>query len=762
MKLLRRHQWMTMGALAAAMAIGIAANAIGIAANMAWAQNENEATQDGGSGQAEGLAVLYESGAPDDLDFEVFLDLDGNWSEWSSEVRLLVARLYQDEGLLDFDAGETLPEGDTTIAAQRALIDTLEKKLDTMRRALDDPAYRSLHVPIARLYSNLRRRVGLADALLDTLTLDPGAARRAQRSEAAEELRSALDALTADLESIPRGTRWLPYVKADRLRQLAETGLGEDATETLQAVWNKLTKTEGLSAEQSEFLSRSSFGQLADAVEQALAVSQRDYEPPDREKLVGLLKQLVENVENFESTSKIADAKAVRETHRAVADVALDGGDRLDRALRAYYFNYNVHLTVSEGLMDAMVDETRRENGQVVDYILGANVYGWQWTTTNVGIDLKPSQNGALLELTADGYTQSSTRGVTDKATIFTSGYHRFRVEKPILFTGDELVAQQARIGVNANNTTTGATTDASGVPILGGIARNIAISEARKKKGASEAIAASRVRNRVLPRFEEEASEQIAKANDDLQNKVNQKLRDAGLFPSARKIRSTEDSLLISSRLMGDGELGGSRVRAPETPANGLTVQVHETAANNAIDRLEIAGKTMDEDELLKTIEQNVSDLVGRKITLNREQEPEGEEREITTFAFDEQDPIRIRFRDGNIVIVIRAGFIGVGKNKEDIPNQIVTIELNLTAQNGQIAVARNVSVRDAAGGVQARSRVISDRIESAIKERNIDGTVEFKPDPDADREPIALNVTGLEARGGWFTLTLDQAPQQ
>ena len=439
--------------------------------------------------------------------------------------------------------------------------------------------------------------------------------------------------------------------------------------------------------------------------------------------------------------------------YEAVAATALDGGARLDLALRAYYFNYNMHLVVSEGFMNSLIGEKRVERGPVVDFILGANVRGWQTTNVTVGVDLKPSTTDARFNLILAGIVQSTTSGTTPQATIFTSGYHRFNVAKPITFDGDHLTAERARIHVRANNTTTGARTKFSGIPLLGGFANSIAMGEARKKKGESEAIAASRVRDRVLPRFEEETAAELDKANADLEAKLIAKLQETSLFPSARDFRTTESFLSMSSRLMDAGELGGSRVRTPDLSNDGIALQIHESLANNALDRMGIAGRTLNETELLEEFETQLSSLLGKPVSLRDEKE-EGEAKEPTTFEFDDTNPVRVRFRNGTISLILRAAFKGVGKNKEDIPPQIVTIDLELEVDGDKVNLSRSVSSRGVAGGVQARSRVISERIEEAIEEKPLDGKVEFEIEE--GREPTELHVQSISSVGGWLTVVL------
>ena len=150
----------------------------------------------------------------------------------------------------------------------------------------------------------------------------------------------------------------------------------------------------------------------------------------------------------------------------------------------------------------------------VDDVVLGAKVDGHQTTTGTVGIDLKPNNSVIEFDMTFNGVTQTNTQGVTDQATIFTSGYHTFGAQKKIHFDGDRFKTFPATMWVNANNTTTGARTGVSGLPLFGSIADSYAAGVARDKRGQSEAIASGKLRNRLIPEFNQEVDAEFSKSS--------------------------------------------------------------------------------------------------------------------------------------------------------------------------------------------------------------------------------------------------------
>lgn len=701
--------------------------------------------------EAPNLQAILPDVAPDGVGPAEFEALGGNWAEWSTNVSEMVVKLYEE----DLDP-----------AAQAELIGQLKKKLAVMKQSLADPKYRSIHDTLDPVFGGLSRRVDLMDAMAASLQLDPAAARQSQLAASGAAIESALKDLAADLQKISGGSAWNSYVLAEELRT-ALAGEGE-ASGVVQKSLNRLSNLEKLNDEQRAFLTRQAFADLKSALQAYLEDAGREIAPIDQAAVHSELKTLVEALEGYESTSRVTSARQARDSYRKLSGMLPDGGELLGKALRAHYFNYNLHVIASEGLMSRLVGEVRNETGPVRDFILGANVSGTQMTRSEVGVDLKPSNSNAALDITVSGVVRSSTQGVTPEATIFTSGYHRFWAAKEVRFDGDSLQVQPARIYVDANNTTTGARTKISGVPLIGGFTEGIARSEARKKRPQSEAIAASRVSDRVLPKFNSEVDEQIEKANVDLQEKLIKKLEEADLFPSARRIYTTDSQLLYSSRTMSDHELGGSRPFQPAVPSKGLLLQLHESVANNALDRMALAGRTLSEDELKVEIEKSLSDLLGREVKLGESAESEekpaeaevaAEDEDVpSTFVFDDSDPIRVRFRGNEIELVIRAALKQEGK--EDIPAQEISVPLVIVVEGDNLNISAGrvrVSPVEKPESLQtqiARAGVIRKKIDRAIVSKTVDGTVELERD---NGSPLALKVQTLTSRNGWLSLTLE-----
>lgn len=348
-----------------------------------------------------------------------------------------------------------------------------------------------------------------------------------------------------------------------------------------------------------------------------------------------------------------------------------------------------------------------------------------------------------------NGTVQSSTAGATPDATIYTSGYHTFRAAKPLSFDGDRFTTGPATIGVNASNTTTGASTRFSG-GLLGGFAERIAVREATARRPESEAIAASRIQQQVLPRFNNEVNAEFNKVNETLEKELFAGLKSKGLFPDARALQSTDVDLRVSTRLMAATELGGGDPRYVFTPAGTAAVMIHQSLINNSLAHMGLAGQTLTEDELSAKIASFLSEAFDRKIEFPKKAAAEGEDAGVTTFLFAKEDPIRIRVDGGVVYITLKAGFHREGK--DDVPELTVTVPLQFTLKGAEILVALPEPVMvEGSAGLTTRKE-ISRRVERGIPEKPLTAVVDIQ----GAKKTVQAVITQLKLADGWIALSV------
>ncbi|MBI1312901.1 hypothetical protein GC176_16550 [bacterium] len=687
-----------------------------------------------------GLTGILPDVVPAGLLQDEFQTLGDSWQVWANETAAEVAKLYEDS---------------SNIAAQRETIAALQKRIHTMDSALADTAYRPIFDALATLRGRLARRVDVASAILDTLEMNPEAAHQARLEELRSQVVNAVDNLDAYLAKIQNGGAWTKYVKAAELRKLTAA---DGAAEVVNTVHSRLADSNRFTnEEQRKFVNGAQFVRLKDSLGEYLELANATVKPTDTAALRGELKSLVAALEANEEYESLASARDARKAYSKVRELSADGGARIADALSSHYFNYNLRIVASENLLNKVAGYAHKDTGPVDDFILGAKVDGTQWTTGRVGIDLKPNNDLITFYMTFSGHTQTSTQGVTDQATVFTSGYHTFAAQKAINFDGDRFSTAPATIAVNANNTTTGARTTVSGVPILGSIADDYAVGEARNRKARSEAIAADKLERRLLPEFNKGVDDEFGNLSKQLEEKLIPKLHDSDLYPSARSFRSEETSLWASTRLMNEDELAGDTPTFTATSDKGVVIHLHESLLNNSLDRLHLGGQSLTEDELTAKLADSFSSLLGRKVDLSSKK-TDGEASDPTKFVFPQEDPLRIRIEDGELTLILRTGL--QPEDGDTIPTQIISVPLTFNVvddgieiQAGAVGVAP-AEAPDNRFAQIARAGVVKSKIEKALPNRKVDRAFKL------DREnggPVTLAITQIKRNAGWLSIVIE-----
>lgn len=694
----------------------------------------------------QGLQGILPEFVPLGLLEDDFLTLGESWQSWSQDAAADVAALYEQEEL--------------DVAGQRAALNKLNKRIRTMDKALANKSYGAIFDQLATMKGRLARRVTVATAILDTLEMNPVSAHKARVGAAGAEVAESVESLGEYLSKIKNGEAWLKYIRAEELRSAVES---TESSPVVSAVYTRLAESDRMENDaQREFVQRPQFLTVKQTLGQFLQLASAEAPASnDQSELRAALSKLVASLEAYEETRSLTAATDARSAYSDVRNLAADGGNLLADVLATHYFNYNLRVVATESFLNKVAGYRHTDSGVVDDFILGAKVDGHQTTNGTVGIDLKPNNRVIQFDMTFNGVTQTNTQGVTDQATIFTSGYHTFGVTKTINFDGDQFTTSPATMWVNANNTTTGARTGVSGLPLFGGIADSIAVGAARDRKYQSEAIATDKLRRRVIPEFNREVDAEFNKSNAQMAETVIPRLKENGLFPSARTYRSTGDAMWIGTRLMGDIDLGGDAPAFSTRVPGSAAIHLHETLLNNSLDKLPIGGGSYTEKELGIQIEQALQALLGQDFKLpggDKEQaEGDSEKKEDNTrFVFPDEDAIRVRAQNGELTLVLRMGL--QPEEGDAIPTQEITVPLIFSIEGSDIVIeagAVGVAPVEAVSPLQQipRAGIVKSKIQQALPTRKVDRMITLKRKTGG---PVDLAITQIRPNAGWLTITI------
>jgi len=217
-----------------------------------------------------------------------------------------------------------------------------------------------------------------------------------------------------------------------------------------------------------------------------------------------------------------------------------------------------------------------------------------------------------------------------------------------------------------------------------------------------------------------------------------------------------------MNSRLLGSDEAGANMPRVFVNAERGATLMMHESAVNNAINRMELAGQTLTEPELRAKMEVFLSKALSRPVKLDgpkegavkTEEKDEDKDKGPNAIIFAKADPIRVGFDNGVLTLVLKAGF-KQDEGKEDIPTREINVPITFEVKGDKILVSRGdigVAAADGEGGGIAINGVVRKKIQSALPNREIDGKLELK----GPKKTVNTNITSIKMIDGWVAVSV------
>ena len=675
--------------------------------------------------------------------------LPPSWDDWGTEVADLFEELYEDD-----------PDAERTAEILRRL----GVKVNTLDRALADPQYRKIASRLSRLRRAVTRRLELIEAVRGLVqsgySVDPAAGTREQFSETLTATVAAMN----DLAAFKTGSMWRQYLKLDTVSAIVQRRDGsEEAQETLTAVRKKITNTRDYSDEQADFIDgRAPLQELADSLDDLV---ERLEEPPSRrETTAESIAEIVQAVEDYE---RFGSARAAGLLRRSLGTLSASGGSRLAGLIGRLYLQNNFRAAVGEGLIVSLMNDSRVERGVINDCIFGARVVGTQLTNADLRVDLVPNPSAAAFRLMLTGNVSTDTRGIAKQATVFSKGQHNFAADKAVTFDGQRFAATPASVGVNANNRVYAAQARTR-IPIIRKIIRNIALDRARELTPKSNALTRDKIGKQVGGEFNEQVNELLGNAEGRLQGRLYSRLRNVGLYPERQQVSTTDTTLNVSARVLAGDELAASPAPPLPVPSGGVSLQLHESYVNNALSRMNIAGRTMSNEDVRAEFRRFAEQLTGRPVNMAGKatklapagggDSEDGEAAEDADFIFDEADPIRVRITEGLVTVILRAGLDLADPDKDDIPQQVIEIPMDVeqagsrvTLTPGTISVSPVERARNRFRQV-AQANVMRSKIGDALAARQIDATFDLA----LEQKRLMLALQTLDLADGWVTATL------
>lgn len=460
-----------------------------------------------------------------------------------------------------------------------------------------------------------------------------------------EQWVDALKRADVGLTSIPNGEHWRKYLVWDDLNRIADEGAAMPAEErrliARRALW-RIAAPDANDAQKRI---------LSEPTIQALVEPLRNWASDPME-----MHDLLADLEEFEASGLPADARQLAAMGTRLQWSPNESTRRLAEHLEDHYRNANIRLAIAEEFFNRLPTKQPPIKGRVHDTIVGTPVRGTSVTTNEMQISLIPDPARVHLWLEAYGHVDSNTVAGTNTVSFANRGAAHYHVRKAVTVGPRGLGIAPASSEANGQSRLLGVSTQFDGVPLVGSIVRNYALSQHDAMRSEAQFEANRKLAVEAGRRVDAEVNKRLLDAEEKIVQQVLKPLAHLNLELKPIALETTAERATMRFRLAGQHQLAGHTAR-PQAPSDSLaSVQLHESAVNNALDQLELAGRTFTLEELFH----HLNAKTGRAPrTL-----PEGLPDDVF-IGFAATDPVRIHCEGGQVHLILSVAELKQGSRR-------------------------------------------------------------------------------------------------
>lgn len=414
------------------------------------------------------------------------------------------------------------------------------------------------------------------------------AARMVDRFDRTEML-ARLTSLRGLLSRHRHGELWGKYLYVRELEQLAVSPNVHDPQIRAEAATRVLARmhADGLDEMQRKFLGLTT---LQDLEKELRKWSTYEVDLAD----------LLVNLETFEGQPSATASQPLIETWSRLRFSAVPQHVKLATAIDQHYRNANVRLSVTEEFLNRLIPAVRNASAPVREIILGAQVQGQSQSQMRLSVDVLPDDERIRLLLRGNGRMASKTQSNARGVTLLNRNDSQFYIEKLFVFDSEGLRVGRSNARASGDTNLIGLRTQFDSLPLLGSLVRRIAKQKHLESKPQTRRIFENLVAVRTSEQIDARASQQIAEAQQRVQERVINRLKSLQLDPATVSTMATNERLTYRGRLAGEHQLAAYTARPWAPKDNLLSLQLHESAINNLVAQLGLDGRKGNLKELL------------------------------------------------------------------------------------------------------------------------------------------------------------------
>jgi hypothetical protein len=415
---------------------------------------------------------------------------------------------------------------------------------------------------------------------------------------------------------------------------------------------------------------------------------------------------------------------------------------KLLQALRNSHPRSNFFVTIDGPLLNRAIGREVAETQPVEETILGTRFVGTGTLNGQISVEPLESFDRARLMLRMAGEFHSRNRGYNGPVQVQSTGRADVSADKLLILDQDGVRTEPAQATGELES-------QLLSIEHPMRIVRKLAAKRAAKQKNEVNAIASSRLRQRVASQFDHRLREQLAERDRSTDApRLTTVLARLGLPQPIQHWSSDAYSIRLAGRLADQGQLGAPHA-PPPVHLQGASIQVHETLVHNITTPL-LAGRTMTSDDFRALAEQ---------LGMSAADNPP-EEDEPFTIKFARLRPVVFEARDGQLRIGVRGAAFQRGEQSIQRPLEVTAIYSQATGPDQRMILQRDGELRVDFPGRQQLSwqeaglkGAIRKSFARAFPEQVFAKPVEL---PLAERGTLPLRLARAQSQGGWLSLNL------
>lgn len=354
---------------------------------------------------------------------------------------------------------------------------------------------------------------------------------------------------------------------------------------------------------------------------------------------------LLECVERFEQTGLASDGLAVAKTIHRLSESSVEERRALGRRIEETYGNANFRVNICQSLLNRFIPAPAAEYGEVNDTILGRPVRGNSLTSTGITVEFVPDPNHLRMAFRVAGEVASLTSATAGPVRFVNGSEAMYFARKDLEIRADGVLLSPAAVSVQNRMQLRSVETDLDWIPLIGMIAQNVARSQHEAAQPAASREVEQKITQQARTRIDNEVYAKLNTAVTKLRDRVFVPMSRLSLEPATISAETNTERMVTRLRLAGQGQVGGYTPR-PRDPADCLlSVQVHESAINNFLQRLDLDGRTLTLPQCARQVSEKLN--LPEPWTTNPDHDD-------VTITFAPHNAIAVRCQEGQVVITL------------------------------------------------------------------------------------------------------------